>query len=69
MTTSTQSLKTFMRFHGLLVLKIWIRTYKSDPSLCEYVCSYLIFIYKLIIIIKNNIWKNIKIMKYEFNYI
>ena len=55
MTTSTQSLKTFMRFHGLLVLKIWIRTYKSDPSLCEYVCSYLIFIYKLIIIIKNNI--------------
>jgi len=35
MTTSNQSLKTFMRFHGLLVLKIWIRTYKSDPSLCE----------------------------------
>jgi len=38
MTTSQQSLRTFMRFHGLSVLKIWIRTYKSELSLCEYVC-------------------------------
>ncbi|KAL6602158.1 SET domain-containing protein [Neocallimastix californiae] len=41
MTTSQQSLRTFMRFHGLSVLKIWIRTYKSELSLCEYILEIL----------------------------
>jgi len=39
-----------MRFHGLLVLKIWIRTYKSDPSLCEDVSFYL-FIYFILFVL------------------